>query len=96
MERSVYSQSRFDGAFTRGMRPAPSLQQRAIRKLSKYFCSCSHVCCKVFVFNLFPFLTFMKDYNIRKDLSGDIISGLTVGIMHIPQGKLNVELVNYI
>lgn len=38
----------------------------------------------------------MKDYNIRKDLSGDIISGLTVGIMHIPQGKLNVELVNYI
>ena len=38
------------------------------------------------MFNLFPFLTIMKDYNIRTDLSGDIIAGLTVGIMHIPQG----------
>ena len=30
----------------------------------------------------------MKNYNIRQDLMGDIIAGLTVGIMHIPQGKL--------
>lgn len=29
----------------------------------------------------------MKDYNIRTDLTGDIVSGLTVGIMHIPQGE---------
>lgn len=33
-----------------------------------------------------PLLRCLKEYNIRKDLFGDIIAGITVAIMHIPQG----------
>ena len=65
----------------------PNLPQRAVRKISKYIFSCTPSCLRVFVFSLFPFLTIMQDYNVRTDLSGDIIAGLTVGIMHIPQGE---------
>ena len=30
----------------------------------------------------------MKNYNVKSDLPTDIVAGLTVGIMHIPQGKI--------
>ena len=83
----MFNQSKFDENFQRSRRPVSTFPQRASRKISKYFFSCTPSCVRVFVFNLFPFLTIMKDYNIRTDLSGDIIAGLTVGIMHIPQGK---------
>ena len=33
-----------------------------------------------------PILSWLPKYNIRKNLPGDIISGFTVAIMHIPQG----------
>ena len=86
MERTLFTQKTFDDAFEPGSRPSPTIKQRAKRKISKY--SCSGTCCKGFLFTLFPFLEIMKNYNIRQDLMGDIIAGLTVGIMHIPQGKL--------
>ncbi|PAA79188.1 hypothetical protein BOX15_Mlig000646g5 [Macrostomum lignano] len=35
---------------------------------------------------LLPFLGIMREYNLREWLLPDLISGLTVGIMHIPQG----------
>lgn len=84
VERTLFTQKTFDEAFEPGSRPSPTIKQRAKRKISKY--SCSGRCCKDFLFTLFPFLEIMKNYKIREDLMGDIISGLTVGIMHIPQG----------
>lgn len=41
-----------------------------------------------FISNIFPFFTWMSQYNIRNDLVCDIISGCTVAVMHIPQGKI--------
>jgi hypothetical protein len=37
--------------------------------------------------DMIPLLRCLKEYNIRKNLYGDIIAGITVAIMHIPQGK---------
>ena len=34
-----------------------------------------------------PLLRCLINYNIRKNLFGDIMAGITVAIMHIPQGK---------
>lgn len=34
-----------------------------------------------------PILEWLPNYNIKQNLHGDIIAGLTVGIMHVPQGK---------
>lgn len=38
--------------------------------------------------SMFPILTWMSEYNFKTDIVGDIVSGCTVAIMHIPQGKL--------
>jgi len=34
-----------------------------------------------------PLIRCLKEYNIRKYLVGDILAGITVAIMHIPQGR---------
>ena len=94
VERSLFTQKTFDEAFEPGSRPSPTIKQRAKRKISKY--NCSGRCCKDFLFMLFPFLAIMKNYKIREDLMGDVISGLTVGIMHIPQGKCCMHIHKYL
>ena len=47
-------------------------------------CSCHFLKAKLLAF--FPFIRIMKNYKITTDLPGDIVAGLTVGVMHIPQG----------
>ena len=37
-------------------------------------------------FNKIPLIRCLKEYKFRKYLFGDIISGITIAIMHIPQG----------
>ena len=85
VERTIFTQKTFDEAFEPGARPSPTIKQRAQRKMTKY--SCSGSCFKDFLFTLFPFIAILKNYKIKQDLPGDVIAGLTVGIMHIPQGK---------
>ncbi|XP_015775140.1 PREDICTED: pendrin-like isoform X2 [Acropora digitifera] len=49
-------------------------------------CSCSWQRCCQFLFRLMPILSWLPKYSIKKDLLADITGGVTVGIMHIPQG----------
>ena len=39
------------------------------------------------VLDKIPLIRCLKEYNFRSDLFGDLIAGITVAIMHIPQGK---------
>lgn len=41
---------------------------------------------KKMLIGLFPIFTWLSQYNFQKDIAGDLISGCTVAIMHIPQG----------
>jgi hypothetical protein len=41
------------------------------------------------LFKRVPFLQWIQEYNIKEWLVSDIVSGLTIGIVHIPQGKQN-------
>ncbi|XP_057665771.1 solute carrier family 26 member 6-like isoform X2 [Diorhabda carinulata] len=41
-----------------------------------------------------PLLSWLPEYNWKKNFSGDIISGITVAIMHIPQGMAYALLGN--
>lgn len=41
---------------------------------------------KSIVYDLCPVLKWLPEYQVRKNLMGDLISGCTVAIMHIPQG----------
>jgi hypothetical protein len=43
-------------------------------------------CMKGFLFNRIPFLKWIRKYNIRDNLAKDIIAGLTIGVIQIPQG----------
>ncbi len=40
----------------------------------------------------FPILTWLSQYNLKTDLFGDVVSGCTVAVMHIPQGKFAFKL----
>jgi hypothetical protein len=53
------------------------------RKRSKFTC-------QRLLLNNFPIVKSLRGYLPLRDLPGDVISGLTVGVMHIPQGQLKV------
>lgn len=81
--RPVYTQKHFDTGF--------DMQEKEFdfkAKVKKCFtCDCSKVCWKKTIVGMLPFIGIMKNYSPRDDITGDIIAGLTVGIMNIPQGK---------
>ncbi|XP_045165189.2 sulfate transporter-like [Mercenaria mercenaria] len=83
-DHSFVSQKEFDENYEFQSHPPPKLKQIVTNKLGK--CKCSGTCVKRFIYSIFPFINIMKNYNIREDIGGDIVAGLTIGIMHIPQG----------
>ena len=89
IERPVFSQQTFDEGFSPSARPQGSVSQYVRDSCAK--CRPNKDCFVRFLFATFPFLTILQDYKIPGDLTGDIVSGLTVGIMHIPQGE-GIEL----
>lgn len=42
--------------------------------------------CLSFLFNVFPILKWLTSYSIRKNLLYDVIAGVTILALHIPQG----------
>lgn len=59
--------------------------------------TCCSSCCpksldvwKLRILSLFPFLNILKSYS-KNDFLCDVIAGLTVAVMHIPQGTCKVE-----
>jgi hypothetical protein len=70
--------------------PQTSSIDHANEYVRKKYASLSvEYCCNGFL-NKIPLIRCLKEYNIRKNLFGDIISGLTVAIMHIPHGKKTI------
>ena len=43
---------------------------------------------------MIPAVRWLKDYKWKEDIASDIISGITVAIMHIPQGMAYAMLGN--
>lgn len=41
--------------------------------------------------SVFPLFTWLSQYNVKSDIVGDLVSGCTVAIMHIPQGKHRID-----
>ncbi len=58
-------------------------------KLKRYAarnCQCSGKCFSSALMSFFPFLGMLRSYQWKRWLPPDIISGLCVGVVHIPQG----------
>lgn len=49
----------------------------------------SGACFKEFLLNLFPIFRWLPDYEWRKNLTSDVIGGVTVGVLHVPQGQFH-------
>lgn len=88
--RPVYTQDHFDTGFDMQGREKFNFKEKA-RKC--FTCDCSVRCWKDFLYRFLPFINIMRNYSIRDDLPGDVIAGLTVGIMNIPQGKSKLKVV---
>ncbi|NXK47289.1 S26A2 protein, partial [Chauna torquata] len=56
-----------------------------ILKKTREVCKCSHQTIMTFFCQLFPVLDWLPRYNVKTQLLGDVISGLLVGIVAIPQ-----------
>lgn len=90
VERPIYTEYDFQQDFEESERPKKNPGTWAKSKIRK--CHCTLSCVKGFLLNLFPFLRILRGYNVKSDLLSDVISGLTVGIMHIPQGMAYGQL----
>jgi len=89
--RKVYNESRLSRTYgTGGSTSAKSSHNKRLHtvytKLAS--CSCSGDGFSRFLFRLAPILRWLPKYRIKNDLMADITGGVTVGIMHIPQGNL--------
>ncbi|XP_076469168.1 solute carrier family 26 member 6-like [Babylonia areolata] len=60
--------------------------RRSLGKMRESCACCTWACARSFLRRFFPFLGILKGYSALYDLPCDLIAGLTVGIMHIPQG----------
>ena len=49
-----------------------------------------------FFHEVFPFVDIMRSYSLRKYLLKDFVAGMTIGIIHIPQGKYTVHVLSLI
>ena len=51
----------------------------------------SKTCLKMTILSMLPFLRILSEYSIRNDLLSDIMAGLIVGFMQIPQGECKIH-----
>jgi hypothetical protein len=56
------------------------------RYLKKYY-KPSVPCMKNYLLERFPFFAWIPQYDYKENLLKDVIAGLTIGIIQIPQGK---------
>ena len=82
--RPAYTQQKFDEGHKTSARRKKTVKHR-LKELGHRF-RCSGSCAKNVALKHFPFVNVLRGYDVKGDLLSDLIAGLTVGIMHIPQG----------
>ncbi len=84
VNRPVHDQATFDTAFDHHVaEPKPCCQKMS--SACRKHCECSCTCITKKILGFFPFIEVLRTYQIKKFLLSDIIAGLSVGIVHIPQ-----------
>lgn len=84
VRRPVYHTKEFRDKFRKPAPPEQSCKELLRGHLSN-LCTCSKDRCKKILVDTFPFLGIMRKYKVKTDLPNDLIAGLTVGIMQLPQ-----------
>ena len=68
----------------------PILSKVCLRETCSRHCTCSHSCLRSFasdaIHRKLPFINIMRGYKWREWLVKDLIAGLSIAVIHIPQG----------
>lgn len=76
-------------SFHHGIFLEPQEEKKSMKALvvkqAKKTCSCTPTKVKDYVFSFFPVLQWLPKYKLREYLLGDIMSGVVVGILLVPQ-----------
>uniref|UniRef100_A0A8C9W4W1 Solute carrier family 26 member 5 n=1 Tax=Scleropages formosus TaxID=113540 RepID=A0A8C9W4W1_SCLFO len=82
VDRPVYSEKYMESELLhrKERTPTPSLIPMS------WFPSCSSDRAKAAVLSFLPILSWLPSYPVRKYLFGDVVSGLSTGVMQLPQG----------
>ncbi|KAM6290908.1 prestin isoform 2-T5 [Porphyrio hochstetteri] len=81
VERPIYNQELLQGQLHRRERTPQTLRQRIAHS-----CRCSSKKAKSHLYGFLPILKWLPRYPVRAYLLGDIISGISTGVMQLPQG----------
>ena len=82
------NQEKFDEIHESTTRKRPLVADR-FRKWGSRL-KCSGRCVGSTIVDHLPFIRVLRHYDVKNDLLSDIVAGLTVGIMNIPQGKYSI------
>ncbi|XP_023774727.1 prestin isoform X2 [Cyanistes caeruleus] len=81
VQRPIYNQELLQGQLHRRQRTPQTLGQKIAHS-----CRCSSKRAKAHLYNFLPILKWLPRYPVKEYLLGDIISGISTGIMQLPQG----------
>ncbi|KAG5282397.1 hypothetical protein AALO_G00055540 [Alosa alosa] len=81
--RNIYTEDRFRQTY--GTEDKHRVREKFHEKLLKR-CRCSQVSCHNLLKERVPIFNWLPKYRLKKWILGDAVAGLTVGILHIPQG----------
>lgn len=85
ISRPAYNQAKFEQTYN--VKPFQGFN--IIKFFADLFsknCSPKSGCIRKTILNRLPIISWLKEYNFREYLVPDLFAGITVGIMHIPQG----------
>ncbi|KAM6304225.1 prestin isoform 5-T5 [Podargus strigoides] len=81
VERPIYNQELLQGQLHRRERTPQALRQKIAHS-----CRCSSKKTKSHLYSFLPILKWLPRYPVKEYLLGDIISGISTGVMQLPQG----------
>ena len=90
-ERQMYNNQEFEEKFH-----YRKLKSDNVVKSGAHYCFKNYKpsggCMKNYLRDRFPFIKWLLGYNIKENLLPDVISGVTIGIIHIPQGLAYAQM----
>ncbi|CAF0955390.1 unnamed protein product [Brachionus calyciflorus] len=81
----VFNEKSLEEKFTYKKIKSDNVLKSSANYLKKYY-KPSPSCAKNYFFKRFPFFDWIRKYDIKQNFVKDLIAGLTIGIVHIPQG----------
>ncbi|XP_050179593.1 prestin isoform X4 [Myiozetetes cayanensis] len=81
VERPIYNQELLQGQLHRRQRTPQTLRQKIAHS-----CRCTSKKAKSRLYSFLPILKWLPRYPVKEYLLGDIISGISTGVMQLPQG----------